>query len=190
MAIFKYKCTVSLITLINSRKELLIVNFSVITPKQMTYVKPVDRVSTWHLLQNDQEQAGHYFSSLIKTNKYPQNSENYWFPTPENSGNPDKYTPIRQKILRKFQTLQDSETLDPATDTESSAKLLKHFDWKDSTLAPDETVKIEELSVKLHKKFARHWFDIGMNEGFKVKLTPKMIPQLTAKILQHQTIWR
>ena len=65
-------------------------------------------------------------------------------------------TNTRQYVAKEFQTLQDLETLDPATDTESSAKLLKHFDWKDSTLAPDETVKIEELSVKLHKKFARH----------------------------------
>ena len=42
----------------------------------MKYVKPVVPVSTWHLLQKDQEQAAHFVSSLIKTNKIPQNSEN------------------------------------------------------------------------------------------------------------------
>ena len=82
------------------------------TPEQMKYVKPVDPASTWHLLQNDQEQAAHYVSSLIKTNRNPQNSENYWFPTPENPGIPEEHTII-------------------------------------------------------------HRFDIGMNEEFKVKLTPK-----------------
>ena len=56
----------------------------------MKYVKPVDPASTWHLLQNDQEQAAQYVSSLIKTNKNPQNSENYSFPTPENPGNLDE----------------------------------------------------------------------------------------------------
>ena len=41
-------------------KGLHIANFSVMTPEQMKYVKPVDPASTWHLLQNDQEQAAHY----------------------------------------------------------------------------------------------------------------------------------
>ena len=71
------------------------------TPEQMKYVKPVDPASTWHLLQNDQEQAAHYVSSLIKTNKNPQNSENYWLPTPENHGNPEEHTPIQKQILRE-----------------------------------------------------------------------------------------
>ena len=53
------------------KKGLHIASFSVMTPEQMKYVKPVDPASTWHLLQNDQEQAAHYVSSLIKTNKNP-----------------------------------------------------------------------------------------------------------------------
>ena len=134
------------------------------TPEQMKYVKPVDPTSTWHLLQNDQEQAAHYVSSLIKTNRNPQNSENYWFPTPENPGNPEEHTPIQKRILRELQALQDEE---------SRAKLLGNFDWKDSTLTPEEKEKIEELLVEFHDIFARHRFDIGMNEEFKVKLTPK-----------------
>ena len=48
------------------KKGLHIANFSVMTPEQMKYVKPVDPASTWHLLQNDQEQAAHYVSSLIE----------------------------------------------------------------------------------------------------------------------------
>ena len=37
----------------------------------------------------------------------------------------------------------------------------------------EEQEKIEELLVEFHDIFARHRFDIGMNEEFKVKLTPK-----------------
>ena len=59
------------------KKGLHIDNSSVMTPQQMKYVKPVNPVSTWPLLLNDQEQADHYVSSLIKTNKNPQISENY-----------------------------------------------------------------------------------------------------------------
>ena len=155
------------------KKGLHIANFSVMTPEQMKYVKPVDPASTWHLLQNDQEQAAQYVSSLIKTNRNPQNSENYWFPTPENPGNPEEHTPIQKLILRELQALQDLETLDPTKDEESRAKFLENFDWKDSTLTPEEKEKIEELLVEFHDIFARHRFDIDMNEDVKVKLTPK-----------------
>ena len=71
----------------------------------MKYVKLLDSASTWHFLQNDQEQAAHYVSSLIKTNKNPQNSENFWFPTPENPGNPAEHTPIQKRILRELHAL-------------------------------------------------------------------------------------
>ena len=72
------------------------------TPEQMKYVKPVDAALTWHLLQNDQEQAAHYVSSIIETNKNPQNAENYWFPTPENSENPEEHTSVQRRILREY----------------------------------------------------------------------------------------
>ena len=125
------------------KKELNIANFSVMTPEQINYVKPVDLASTSHLLQNDQEQATHYVSSLIKTNKNPQNSENYWFPTPENSENPEEHTSIQKRILRELQALQDLETLDPTKDEKSRAKFLENFDWKDSTLFTEEKAKTE-----------------------------------------------
>ena len=33
--------------------------------------------------------------------------------------------------------------------------------------------RIEDLSVEFHDIFARHWFDIGMNREYTIKLTPK-----------------
>ena len=131
--------------------------------------------STWHLLQNDQEQAAHYVSSLIKTDKNPQNPEHFWFPTPENPGNPNEHTPIQKRILRELQALQELETLDPTKVEESRAKLLENFDWKDYTLATDWKSKNWRIisGISWHLIFARHRFDKGMNEEFKVKLTPK-----------------
>ena len=155
------------------KKGLHIANFSVMTPEQMKYVKPIDLASTWHFLQQDQEQAAHYISSLIKAYKNPQNQENHWFPTPENPCNPEEHTPIQKRILRELQASQDLETLDPTKDPESRAKFLEIFDWKDSTLTPEDKEKIQDLLVEFHDIFARHRFDICMNEEFKVKLTPK-----------------
>ena len=143
------------------------------TPEQIKHVKRVDPASTWHLLRNYQKSAAHYVSTLIKTNKNPQNAENYWFPTPENPEHPEEHTPIQKRILQKLQALQDMENLDPTKDEESRPKFLENFNWKDSTLAPDESKKIEAVFVEFHEIFARHRFDIGMNEKFKVKPTPK-----------------
>ena len=97
-----------------------IASFSGMTPEQKKYVKPVDPASTYNLLQNNQEKATPYVSSLIKNNKNPQNSGIYRFPTPENPGNPDEHISIQKRILRELQILQDIETFDPTKDEESS----------------------------------------------------------------------
>ena len=150
-----------------------IANFSVLTPEQLKYVKPIDPVTTWHLLQDNPENAVYYASSLIKSPKTEDNSENYWFPTPEQPGDPQTHTPIQQRILKELRNLQELEKLNPQDDLESRQQFLANFDWADSTLNPTEIAQIEELLVEFHDIFARHRFDIGMNEDFKVKLTPK-----------------
>ena len=63
-----------------------IANFSVMTPGQMKYVKPVDPVTTWYLLQDNPENAAFYVSSLIKSSKPEDFRENYWFPTRKTLG--------------------------------------------------------------------------------------------------------
>ena len=108
----------------------------------------------------------------MKTNKNKE-TENYWFPTPENPGNPEEHTPIQKRILQELRNLQELEKLNPQDDPESRQKFLSNFDWKDSTLNQSEIHQIENLLVEFHDIFARHRFDIGINEEFTVKLTPK-----------------
>ena len=150
-----------------------IANFSVMTPGQMKYVKPIDPVTTWHLLQDDPENAAFYVSSLIKSSKPEDFQENYWFPTPEDPGNPEQHTPIQKRILGEILHLQELEKLNPQEDPESRRQFLTNFDWTDSMLQSHEVARIEDLLVEFHDIFARHRFDIGMNEEFTVKLTPK-----------------
>ena len=69
--------------------------------------------------------------------------------------------------------MQEAESLNPQEDEESRQKFLSIFDWKDSMLQQHEIKQIEALLVEFHDIFARHRFDIGMNEEFTVKLTPK-----------------
>ena len=133
----------------------------------------INPISTWHLLQNDQEQAAHDVSSLIKTNKTTQSSENYWFPTPKNPGNPDEQNPIQKRVLREIQALQDSETLDPTANAESRSKLLANFNWKFSILTASEIESIDDLLVEFHDFNARHRLDKEMTDDFNVKINAK-----------------
>ena len=150
-----------------------VATFTVLSPEQMKYVKPIDPVTTWHLLQDNPENAAYYASSLIKSTKPEDFKENYWFPTPEDPGDPQHHTPIQKRILSELINLQELEKLNPQDDPESRRQFLSNFDWTDSMLQPAEIARIEDLLVEFHDIFARHRFDIGMNEDFKVKLTPK-----------------
>ena len=150
-----------------------VANFTVLTPEQMKYVKHIDPVTTWHLLQDKPENAAYYASSLIKSTKPEDFKENYWFPPPEDPGDPQHHTPIQKRILSEMINLQELEKLNPQDDPESRRQFLSNFDWTDSMLQPAEIACIEDLLVGFHDIFARHRFDIGMNEDFKVKLTPK-----------------
>ena len=71
-----------------------------------------------------------------------------------------------------------------------SAKFSENFDWKDSTLAPAEKEKTEELLVEFHDILAKHRFDIGMKEEFKVKLTPKDNSPAYSQILRAPINWK
>ena len=46
------------------KKGLHIANFSVMTPEQMKHVRPIDPVSTWHLLNENEEDAISYISKV------------------------------------------------------------------------------------------------------------------------------
>ena len=88
--------------------------FSVLTPEQMKYVKPIDPVTTWHFLKDNPENAAYYASSLIKSPKTSEDSENYWFPTPEDPGDPQTHIPIQQRILRELRNFQDLDFTQPS----------------------------------------------------------------------------
>ena len=124
-------------------------------------------------MQDNPENAAYYASSLIKSTKPEDPKENYWFPTPEDPGDPKHHTPIKKKFLSELISLQELEKLNLQNNPESRRQFLSNFDWTDSMLQPAGIARIEELLVEFHDIFTRHRIDIGKNEDFKVKLTPK-----------------
>ena len=103
-----------------------IANFSVLTPEQMKYNKSIDLMTTWHLLQDNPKKATYYASRLIKSAKTDEDKENYWFPTPEDPGDPQIHTPIQRRILTELYNLQELEKLNPQADPESREQFLRN----------------------------------------------------------------
>ena len=139
----------------------------------MEFVKPIDPVATVHLLQDNPDIAVYYASSMINSTKFEDFKENYWFPTPEDLGDAQHYTPIRIHILTDLLNLQELVKFNPQDNHKSRKQLLANFDWTDSMLQQDNVACIEDLLVEFHDIFARNRCDIGKNEDFKGKLTPE-----------------
>ena len=69
------------------------------TLEQMKHVKSV---SIWHLLNENEENAVYYISSLLKANRNNDQYEQYWFPAPKIPGDQESHTPIQKRILKEL----------------------------------------------------------------------------------------
>ena len=154
------------------KRHTQIAEFTVVTPEQSKHIKPVDMAILSMIPQDDPDMTA-YLNELLRTNKFEQQDNTFWFPTPENPGKPEDYTPIQTRFLKELNELKDKEKLNPQESRESRNKFLTRFDWTDTILTEMEKQAIENILVEYHDIFARHRMDIGMNTEFKVKLTPK-----------------
>ena len=153
-------------------KNTQIAEFSVVTPEQSNFIKPVDMAILSMIPEGDADLLT-YLTELLRSNKPDQQKNTFLFLTPENPGNTEDHTPIQTRILTELRELQRREKLNPKDDIESRTEFLKRFDWTDTLLTETEKQAVEDILVEYHDIFARHRMDIGMNTEFKVKLTPK-----------------
>ena len=147
-------------------------DFRVLTPEQIKHIKPVDASTLTFMMHQHTENTDLYLNQLLKTKQSSDEQETYWFPTPEQPGDPETYTPIQKRIYDELMELKQLEQLNNNDIAEARKQFLDHFDWTDTTLSPFEKQHIEDILVQYHDIFARHRFDIGTNREFKVKLTP------------------
>ena len=153
-------------------KNTQIAEFSVVTPEQSKFIKPVDMAILSMIPEGDPNLIT-YLTELLRRNKPNQQTNTFWFSTPENPGNTEEHTPIQTRILKELRELQLKEKLNPKDDIESRTEFLKRFDWTDTLLTETEKPAVEDILVEYHDIFARHRLDIGMNTELKVKLIPK-----------------
>ena len=145
--------------------------FSVVTPEQSNFIKPVD-IAIFSMIPEGNPDLITYLTELPRTNKPDQQTSTFLFPTPENPGNTNEHTPIQTRILKELCDLQQKK-LNPKDDTESRIEFLKRFDWTDTLLTETEKQAVEHILIDHRDIFARHRMDTGMNTEFKLKLTPK-----------------
>ena len=59
-----------------------------------------------------------YLTELLRTNKPDQQTNTFWFPTPENPGKTEEHTPIQTRIQKELHKLQQKGKLNPKDDNE------------------------------------------------------------------------
>ena len=114
-------------------KNTQIAEFSVVTPEQSKFIKPVDTAILSVIREGDPDLIT-YLAELLKTNKPDQKNNTFWFPTPKTRGNTEDHTPTKTRILKELRELQQKEKLNPKDDIESQMESLKRFDWTDTLL--------------------------------------------------------
>ena len=123
------------------KKQTQSAEFSVVTPEQSKHIKPVDMEILSMIPQGDPD-LNAYLKELPRTNTTEQKNNTFWFPTPENPGNPEDHTPIQTRILKELNELKDKEKLNPQESRESRNKFLKRFDWTDTLLTETEKQEV------------------------------------------------
>ena len=126
-----------------------IAEFFVVTPEQSMFIKPVD-MAVLGMIPEGGPDLITYLTELLRTNKPDQQTNTFWFPTPENPGNTNEHTPIQTRILKELCELQQKEKLNPKDDTESRIEVLKRFDRTDTLLTETEKQAVEDILVEYH----------------------------------------
>ena len=155
------------------KKNANVAEITILSPQEAKQLHPLNSAALKVLAEDNPKQALEYVNELLKSSEKPQTAQNFWFPTPDNPGDPSTHTPIQSRILREIEELENDQKLNPHNSSEDRATFLTNFKWTDSQLSDEDKNDIEEILVEYNDIFARHRLDIGINNEFKIKLTPK-----------------
>ena len=75
--------------------------------------------------------------------------------------------------MKEIRKLIKKEELDPTKDQESRKNFLDLFKREGSQIEGNDKKQLKQTLIEYNDIFARHRLDIGINNNFKVKLTPK-----------------
>ena len=92
-----------------TKKNTPIAGFSVVTPGQSKYNKPVDMVFLSVILKSDPDLTA-YSNELLKTTESEQQKNVFCFPTPEKAGKPEDHPPTPTRTLKQLFKLREKKT--------------------------------------------------------------------------------
>ena len=148
-----------------------IAELQILKPDHTKNIRPID-VAALKVLEDPNDTIT-YVNELMKADSDFSETDRFWLPTPENPGNEAEHTPIQKRILKEIRELEQNGKLNLTEDSASRELFLKVFQWKDSLMQGKEKQQLEDVIIEYNDNFARHRLDIGINNDFKVKLTPK-----------------
>ena len=141
------------------KKNANVAEFTILSPQEAKQLHPFNSAALKVLAEDNTEQALEYVNALLKSSEKPQTTQNFWFPTPDNPGDPSTHTPIQSRILREIEELENIQKLNPHNSPEDRAAFLANFKWTDSQLSDEDKKDIEETLVEYNDMFAppRYW---------------------------------
>ena len=101
-----------------------IAEFSVITPEEAKFIKPMDMAFLSMIPENDPDLTA-YLKETLTTNKPEQQTNTFWFATPENPGKIENHTPIQTGNPIEVYELKEKEKLNQKTTQKPKISLLK-----------------------------------------------------------------
>ena len=66
------------------------------SPEEAKELKPLNTAALKVLTEDDSEDAIVYINELLKASDKTSNNQNFWFPTPNDPGDPITHTPIQR----------------------------------------------------------------------------------------------
>ena len=79
-----------------------------------------------------------YINAFLKDPKTNTEQETYWFPTPEEPGDPTTYTPTQQRFFNELLEPKELEKLDPHNKESFRKASFSNVDWFNTTLSHEE----------------------------------------------------
>ena len=111
------------------KKNTVVAEFHITTPKEAKNIKPLSTAALKVLTEDDSEQALEYVNELLKTTEKPETTQQFWFPTLNNPGDPSTHTRVQRRILREIEELEEIQNLNPTNSPQKKQKFLKKFKW-------------------------------------------------------------
>ena len=152
------------------------------SPEEAKELKPLNTAALKVLTEGNSEDAIIYFIQLLKTSDKSSNNQNFWFPTPENPGDPGTHTPIQSRTLREIKELEEIQQLNPNNSAEEREAFLQNFKWDDAQSSENDKKDIEEIIIEYNDFIARQRLDIGINHDFKLNSRQKQMKQSTRRV--------